>query len=165
MKWRLGYAALRAFADREGHARPTTSRREKLPDTTVNLGQWVALQRHQRRRGQLDDARSAALERLPGWAWDGDVCGTRPFEDPIELPANLSHGAAGAIARGCKCRECLTERRSRERAWLAAKRAQRTAGWVSGTRAASTCCTSSSSCSPPWAPIPGVPTAAGSWWP
>lgn len=135
VKWRLGYAALRAFADREGHARPTTNHREKLPDTTVNVGQWVALQRHQRRHGELYDTRAVALERLPGWAWDGDVGGSRPFEDPIKLPGTLGHGSPGAIAHGCKCCECVTARRTRERAWLAAKRAEKAAAGVSGARA------------------------------
>lgn len=135
MKWRLGYAALRAFTEREGHARPTTTHRETLPDTAVNVGQWVAVQRHQRRHGRLGDARAAALEQLDGWAWDGDVGGTRAYEEPIDLPAGLAHGSAGAVSRGCKCQECLTARRAKERAWLAAQRTRKAAAGVPATRA------------------------------
>ncbi len=105
-QWRLAYTALRSYARREGHAAPPTTHREHLPDGTVKVGQWVALQRHQHRKEELPEHRARALDALPGWRWDGDVGGTRPFEAPLELPAHLEHGSAGAIARRCHCEPC-----------------------------------------------------------
>lgn len=124
-QWRLAYAALQQYVAREGHSTPATSHKEQLPDARVNLGQWVSLQRHMHHKDELDAARTAALERMPGWRWTGDIGGTREFEPPIDLPDNLDHGGAGAIARGCKCDTCLTARRAREREWLVRKRQER----------------------------------------
>lgn len=129
-QWRLAYTALRAFTEREGQAAPPTTHRELLPDAPVRVGQWVALQRHQHRTGELDPRRAAALERLPGWRWEGDVGGTRRAEEPIELPAHLAHGTAGALDRGCKCAGCLEYRRGNERAWLQRRRDARLASGV-----------------------------------
>lgn len=130
LQWRLSFTALRQYAQREGHAAPPARQREELSDLTVRLGQWVALQRHQHRRGELAASRTAALERLPGWAWDGDVGGTRPVEEPLELPAGLEHGGAGAIARGCHCQTCLDARRTRQVGYRAARRASEQAHGV-----------------------------------
>ncbi|HEY5848254.1 MAG TPA: Helicase associated domain protein [Microlunatus sp.] len=132
--WRLSYTALRCYADREGHASPPSKHREELPDITVALGQWVALQRHLRRKGELDDQRADALERLPDWSWDGNVGGTKPFTEPIELPAGLEHGSAGAIARGCGCESCVLARRTKENTWRAERRAEQMAVGVPVTR-------------------------------
>lgn len=66
LRWWAGYERLARFARREGHARPG-------PDDIfegVALGAWVARQRQQRRRGDLDPRRLRALEALPGFAWD-----------------------------------------------------------------------------------------------
>ena len=133
--FRLAFTALRQYAQREGHAAPPARQREELSDLTVRLGQWVTLQRHQHRRGELDLARAAALERLPGWAWDGDVGGTRPVEEPLELPAGLEHGGAGAIARGCHCQSCLDVRRARQVGYRAARRASDQARGVDPAKA------------------------------
>jgi superfamily II DNA or RNA helicase len=109
-QWRVALAALRAFTRREGHASPSGGHVETLPDQSVGLGQWVALQRHLANKGELSDRRRAVLEELPGWQWEGR--GRRlDAEPPIELPSHLHHGGAGAIARGCHCKECLTARR------------------------------------------------------
>ena len=132
--WRIAYTSLRQYADREGYAAPPVKHREQLSDITVRLGQWVALQRHQHRRGDLDQFRATALERLPGWSWDGDVGGTRAVEAPIVLPSGLQHGAAGAIARGCHCRECLEARRTNQVAYRAARRASDQANGVDPAR-------------------------------
>jgi len=75
-QWRLAYAALRQFTTMEGHASPATAHREQLPDTRVNLEQWVALQRHDQRHGRLEAVRATALAALPGGRLDGDVGGT-----------------------------------------------------------------------------------------
>lgn len=133
--WRIAFTALSQYAQREGHAAPPSSHRERLSDTTVGLGQWVTLQRHQHRRGDLDPQRAAALERLPGWAWDGDVGGTRPVEEPLKLPGGLEHGRAGAIARGCHCQVCLDARRTRQVGHRAVRRAAEQARGVDPARA------------------------------
>ena len=129
-QWRLAFTALSRFVEREGHATPPAKHREKLPDTTIGLGQWVALQRHLRRKGELDAHRAAALDRLPGWQWDGDVGGSKPYTEPLSLPVGLDHGSAGAIARGCGCQTCVTARRARDNAWRAERRAGRLAAGV-----------------------------------
>lgn len=134
-QWRLAFTALRRYTDREGIAAPPNKQREQLPDITIRLGQWVALQRHLHRNGELDDQRRAALQRLPGWTWDGDVGGTKAFTEPIDLPAGLDHGSAGAIARGCGCATCVTTRRTKENAWRAERRAEQMTAGVSATQA------------------------------
>lgn len=122
-QWRLGYFAARQFAAREEHTRATSNHREQLPDTTVNLGQWTSLQRHLRRRGDLEDRRIALLEALPGWQWDISLQ-TVEASDPVELPDGLEHGAAGAYENyACRCADCLEWRRGRDRERLAARRA------------------------------------------
>lgn len=133
-QWRLAYAALRAFTHREGHASPPGRHIETLPDTTVRLGQWVALQRHQHSKQNLSPARVAALEALPGWLWEGKGRALEP-QPPIELPAHLKHGDAGAISRGCLCTRCLEARRESSRRSKTKDRASRIANPVPAARA------------------------------
>jgi hypothetical protein len=62
--WEAGYAALRAFADREGHARvPRHHVEDGYP-----LGPWVGEQRNRRR--EMDGVRRTRLEAVPGWSFD-----------------------------------------------------------------------------------------------
>ncbi len=122
-QWRLAYTALLSYARREGHAAPPTTHREALADGSVKVGQWVALQRHQHRAGELPERRSRALESLPGWRWDGDVGGTRAFEAPLDLPAHLEHGTPGAIARRCHCEPCALASRAYQRTYKQRQRA------------------------------------------
>jgi hypothetical protein len=122
-QWRLGYFALRQFVDREGHARVTGNHQEQLPDTMVNLGQWVALQRHYHRHGELEDRRAELLKALPGWQWEISLQ-TVEAAEPVDLPEGLTHGAAGAYqSHKCRCAVCLEWRRAQDRARLAARRA------------------------------------------
>lgn len=120
-QWRLAFTALRRFTEREDHACPTVTHREPLHDTTVAVGQWVALQRFKRRRDELDPTHEALLAALPGWKWDGEL-GATAFTDPIDLPEGLSHGRPGAVARGCGCETCILARRAYDRDWLAKRR-------------------------------------------
>ena len=133
-QWRLSYSALRSFVAREGHAAPTGRHVEQLPDTTVRLGQWVALQRHLHTKGELVPPRIAALERLPGWLWQGKGRAIEP-EPPIDLPEHLAHGGAGAIARGCHCVPCLSARREASTRSKQKTRRARFANPVPATRA------------------------------
>jgi hypothetical protein len=61
-----GLRALRAFAKREGHARVLHNHVER----GFRLGRWVTARRRSFRQGQLRPTHRAALERLPGWAWN-----------------------------------------------------------------------------------------------
>lgn len=122
-QWRIAYTALRQYTAREGHAAPPMTTTERLEGVGVRIGQWVSLQRHQHGKNELDERKVELLERLPGWVWVGNVGGTVPIGDPIELSANIRHGAAGAIARRCPCGECREASRARDREFKARKRA------------------------------------------
>ncbi|MGV0991177.1 MAG: Helicase associated domain protein [Mycobacterium sp.] len=62
--WEQGYAALQAFAGREGHARVPAKHRE----ADFKLGGWVAEQRQN--RANMNDARRERLEAVQGWSWN-----------------------------------------------------------------------------------------------
>ena len=68
--WEDGFAALRRFVEREGHARVPRGHCEE----GVNLAQWILVQRQTYRghRGAatVDPQHRARLEAMPGWAWD-----------------------------------------------------------------------------------------------
>jgi hypothetical protein len=65
-RWRHKYAALVAFAEREGHARVPNNHMEG----DVHLGKWVTHQRSQRQRDILTEEQRNLLEAVPGWNWD-----------------------------------------------------------------------------------------------
>lgn len=108
-QWRLGYAAAHQYAQREGHAVIPGNHREQLPDTKVNVGMWVALQRYKHRRGELDEQHSTWLEQLPGWVWNAPGV-TKPVGEPIDLDGH-PHGTAKGAALKCTCQPCLDYRR------------------------------------------------------
>lgn len=120
-QWRLMYTALRQYAQREGHAAPPGTVKEKLPDGEVRLGQWVALQRHRHKKGELDDDHAAALERLPGWLWAG-LGNAKPVGEPIDLGGHRHGTAKGGVA-GCQCQPCKDYRTRVGREWLDRRRA------------------------------------------
>lgn len=122
-QWRIGYFAVRQFADREGAATPTASVVEELPDTTVHAGQWAALQRMHYRRGLLDPRHAELLEALPGWQWERQLTRVEA-QPPVELPPGLTHGSPGAYGpdHRCRCGDCLEWRRSSDVARLAKAR-------------------------------------------
>ncbi len=59
-------AYLKAFAQREGHARVPSSHTE----VDFNLGRWVSHRRENFKNGKLAEKRIAELEALKSWAWD-----------------------------------------------------------------------------------------------
>ncbi len=61
-----GLRYLRAFAEREGHARVTAGHVEQ----GFSLGWWVSKRRVAYAAGRLSRERVQALERVPGWLWD-----------------------------------------------------------------------------------------------
>ena len=64
--WEEHFAALQRFVEREGHARVPRAQQEG----DYKLGGWVNNQRQTYRRGELDEARRARLDALPGWEWN-----------------------------------------------------------------------------------------------
>lgn len=122
-QWRIAFSALRQYTEREGHAAPAGRHVEQVFDGAVNIGQWVALQRHLFRKGELSDLRTSALEQLPGWKWESEGR-AKPFGDPIELKPGLDHGRAGAIAAGCPCETCRLASRKSSREHKQRRRAE-----------------------------------------
>ena len=64
-QWEEGFALLKRFVEREGHARVPGGHREE----GFRLGVWVGSARTRRRRGTLEPERQRRLEALPGWTW------------------------------------------------------------------------------------------------
>jgi superfamily II DNA or RNA helicase len=64
--WARGWAALKRFTEREGHARVPYGHKE--PPGPYPLGQWVAEQRRAYGAGQMTGQRAARLEKL-GMVW------------------------------------------------------------------------------------------------
>lgn len=119
-RWRLGYSALRRYQARTGTASPPGGHRETLPDTTVGLGMWVALQRHKRRIGELDATYVQWLDAVPGWKWESPAA-TGEYGEPLDLGGH-PHGTAKGIAAKCPCQVCVDARRAKDREFLARKR-------------------------------------------
>ena len=66
-----GFAVLKAYVAREGHARVQGAQREPPGDPTgFQLGKWASQRRSEYRQGILDTGRAARLSELPGWDWD-----------------------------------------------------------------------------------------------
>ncbi len=124
-QWRLGFAALRQYAAREGTAAKVPAFHvEVLPDAEVQLGQWCGLQRYRKRHAQLDPQHKVWLDQVPGWEWN--PAGRRgEFEEPLDLGDGKWHGRAKGIAAGCKCGRCLPARRASDRHWLQERAAER----------------------------------------
>lgn len=63
--WEKGYRALQRFAAREDHSNVPPDHQEG----TVNLGQWIRVQRAARAKDSLSETRRRRLEQVPGWMW------------------------------------------------------------------------------------------------
>jgi superfamily II DNA or RNA helicase len=68
LAWAAGLAALNEYAAAHG---TTAVPQGHVTADGVKLGNWVATQRANRRRGHLSERRAAALEAVPGWTWAG----------------------------------------------------------------------------------------------
>ncbi len=64
--WEEAFARLSAYVGRERSALVPTG----YEGDGFRLGQWVAVQRSNFAKGQLDQGRTRRLAALPGWAWD-----------------------------------------------------------------------------------------------
>ena len=65
-KWQANLAALRQFAEREGHTRVPRGHVEN----GVALAAWVGRVRGSHRRDNLSAAARADMDSVPGWEWD-----------------------------------------------------------------------------------------------
>lgn len=65
--WDSAYAAILAFAEREGHTSPQRTHNE---GDVLRLGEWCEVQRRAHKRGTIPKERSDKLERVPGWFWE-----------------------------------------------------------------------------------------------
>jgi superfamily II DNA or RNA helicase len=68
-QWEQGYAHLKRYAQREGHARVPKDHEED----GFRLGSWVGHQRQAHKKGKLDPDHQRRMEELPGWTWDAEV--------------------------------------------------------------------------------------------
>ncbi len=64
--YQSGLERLRAYADREGHARVPQGYTD---ESGFKLGPWVVSRRTAYKKGDLSPERIKALEEVPGWAW------------------------------------------------------------------------------------------------
>lgn len=107
--WRLGYLALRQYQTREGTCRIPHQHLEALPDHELNLNRWCVIQRQEHRYGRLTLDRVAALQAVPGWAWEV------PLREGHRLALDLAqHGTRAGYAKGCKCDPCCDANSSYE---------------------------------------------------
>jgi hypothetical protein len=67
-QWEDSFGELEALAARQGLARLPKGRDK----SAVRIRTWVNHQRRFHRIGRLSAERTARLEALPGWSWDGD---------------------------------------------------------------------------------------------
>jgi superfamily II DNA or RNA helicase len=89
-RWEQGYAALRRYVAREGHARVT----ERQVEDEFPLGRWVALQRtrYRSRTRQLVPERARLLEALPSWTWNpSDAIWEQSFEVLLHFVQREGH--------------------------------------------------------------------------
>ncbi len=113
--WRVSYAAVTAYARREGSvATMPPGWAEDLDDTKVLVYQWARSQRHKYRRGELGERRAQLLSAVPGWQWERPGRRDDNFAEPLDLPNNDLHGRPAGWTAGCKCRACKTGRRDSE---------------------------------------------------
>ena len=87
-KWDRNFLALRAFVQREGHARVPA----KHIEAGIRLGLWVANRRNDHHLRRLDPARVALLESQPGWTWTAlDEKWERMFEALVAFASREGH--------------------------------------------------------------------------
>ncbi|WP_328665217.1 helicase associated domain-containing protein [Streptomyces sp. NBC_00328] len=83
--------ALRIFAGREGHGRPTGTHWEG----DCALGGWVMEQRRLYRAGKLPPVQIQLLEAVPGWVWDWSAFRWQMFTDALDsFVARTGHARA-----------------------------------------------------------------------
>jgi hypothetical protein len=114
--WEAALAALKVFAEREGHCRTPRQYREG----GINIDSWSKQQRARYHAGALPADRKHRREAIPGWSW-------RPQDDAWEagfaaLTAYVSDTGSAAVRRD------ETVDGYPLGAWVGEQRARRTAG-------------------------------------
>jgi superfamily II DNA or RNA helicase len=122
--WARGFSLLNRFAQREGHARPSTD----WIESGSKLGLWVSARRAAYKRGALGADKAALLEALPGWTWNKDDA---DWEEGFRLLETF-------VAREGTARVPTKwdENEFRLGTWVAGKRASYRAGQLSSDKAA-----------------------------
>ena len=69
-QWQVGLEVLRQYAAREGRCRMPENHTEIFEGIQYPLYVWCRRQRHDHRYDNLEPARAAALEAVPGWLWE-----------------------------------------------------------------------------------------------
>lgn len=120
--WRYGFSKLQSYVQSHGDAR--------VPRVALvgafRLGEWVGAQRTLNTKGQLDPARRAELEGLPGWVW-------KAREDQWEN--NFSLLVDYARRHGSACVPVsYADHRGKLGSWVHNQRSQRSRGELDAER-------------------------------
>ncbi len=75
-RWEQHFAALAAYAEREGHATVPLAHVEGQ----LELGKWVVQQREWWGLGKMQESREQRLEQVPGWVWETPDHWTRTIQ-------------------------------------------------------------------------------------
>lgn len=108
-QWQIGLEVLQQYAARTGYCRMPENHLEDFEGTQYPLYVWCRRQRHDHRYGNLESARAAALERVPGWLWE--IQPTARISIDI---GDARHGTRTGYVKGCRCRPCTDANRSQQ---------------------------------------------------
>ena len=61
--------ALTQFSEREGHCNVPATHIEKVDNLEISVGAWVGYVRQRRKKSQLSEQKSGAIQAVSGWQW------------------------------------------------------------------------------------------------
>ena len=105
-QWQIGLEVLHQYAAREGRCRMPENHTEIFEGIQYPLYVWCRRQRHDHRYDNLDPARAAALEAVPGWLWE--IQPTPRISIDI---GDARHGTRTGYVKGCRCQPCTDANR------------------------------------------------------
>lgn len=70
IKWNQYLAALKEFAEKNGHTAVPANYKVGSDGQALKLGNWVGYIRSRGRSGRLTESRKLQLESIPEWSWD-----------------------------------------------------------------------------------------------
>jgi len=119
-----GLQQLRAYVEREGHARVQATYKDK---TGFNLGGWVRYQRTEFQKENLSIERIEVMSSLPGWDWDPYE---NDFNDGLErLRVYVAREGHARVPQGYKDETSFWLGR-----WVAKRRGENTKNLLSAER-------------------------------
>lgn len=131
LAWYAGLAALRRYADSNGHANPLPDEQGSGPP----VGAWLAAQRT--KRTWLSSSQIAALEALPGFVWDERdapweraYAALRSYAQAAGHSSPTTNARIGVIAIGQWVRRQRTARAAGQLADERAQRLETLLGWA-----------------------------------